>query len=512
MSPVSVVEQAIATIRRWREMAQLPPKKLFQRWLNANADDACALLATIYQKKQNMTALEARAKALAFVAENSDEKNAAYAWRLFISDAKIVELLLAVDTPDSKFLARAIQKQNLASCVKTARQRTIALTETHLVEHATSALQPRKIPTETRDVLGYLAAFTQSQSNPDAYVHSQFLEVLAYSTHMALSNARTMRGAGALRCLSVDGSATYVGDATRDLTAKDVSEYLLAWRSVEWGQKPSAEDVRARIAQKYEELQAQNLQRADAALAESSVAETIDPTSSIVLHNIIEMAQNEWFLAASDEAHARKRKSTYSSSSRLSAKKVCTASERANRLLPTLDAAYLKDFWREPTGSERACFSDSSCYCMAAASSQPHLDERRRTNVGFICRELLMPNELNVFCDTGKLPAARAMCFFCELYVIETQHEMLMKRNERGLRTLNRFKMQVGVGGFDQRCMLPQEIGGQKTGIVGHVLRLQVQDFGYAVVTREGTGEEVSCMYARSQLDFRLPSPKQTVT
>jgi hypothetical protein len=89
-------------------------------------------------------------------------------------------------------------------------------------------------------------------------------------------------------------------------------------------------------------------------------------------------------------------------------------------------------FLREPLGSpefnERPCSNDYNCICSVLASSLRNVYEADRTKGGFVCREFLLPSQLETVRLNGSksLPEKRQFCYLCHLY--QTSHQFFARR------------------------------------------------------------------------------------
>jgi len=183
---------------------------------------------------------------------------------------------------------------------------------------------------------------------------------------------------------------------------------------------------------------------------------------------------------------------------------------RAARRMPVLGAEYLADFMRKGLGEEhgeRDCRNGTSCYCATKSSPYPFVDEGRRRGKSFVCRELLMPAELNAWKVSHELPQRRSFCVFCEMKIVEDEYNRCMSECVTPIKPLHRWAVRIGPGHYNPSCMLQIAVADRWTGIVRPFLRFNANNYTYGE-TRVGA-VTLPCMRQTDRLDFRLTSNRR---
>lgn len=113
---------------------------------------------------------------------------------------------------------------------------------------------------------------------------------------------------------------------------------------------------------------------------------------------------------------------------------VAAALKASEMNLETITRNYAADYMREPLGEkygERPCANELMCICVQMASSLRGESESDRTKGGFVCREFLLPSQVDSIHLHGHraLPAKRQFCYLCHLY--QTSHQYLRRRESQ---------------------------------------------------------------------------------
>jgi len=301
-------------------------------------------------------------------------------------------------------------------------------------------------------------------------------------------------------CFAGENSFGELGSASPG----SVLSYLRHWLDYVSEEDPvDRVDVDAAVARRFadREEMAIKAQLTDEDLAMSG---DVNPLHSLLLRKVLAVANSDWFNDLSEKEHSRKRKAISQGGKKAKKLKARLVAES----LPELGVDYLRDFWRAPVGSERQCRNGTLCWCMHAPAKYPCTSDKRRNRPGFVCREMLLPRQNDVFLNSKRLPDVHYFCFFCELFVIATKQQTYVRKHEVPVGFLNRFTVKVGPGAFPPSSMLDTEIDGHFAGVAGSLLKLQVHDFEQGLMTVPGSREPVPCMRASSQLDFRPRSDK----
>lgn len=125
--------------------------------------------------------------------------------------------------------------------------------------------------------------------------------------------------------------------------------------------------------------------------------------------------------------------------------------------LPQVSLDYHCKFMAQPDPNDhhqRLCINNESCLCYTARTLGTHINARN--NMGFICREFLLPEQLERVQVHGELPKKRRMCIVCYMFHITL---MVNKAKDRGIaavRLLNDHTVTVNCeGGYRREDMLP---------------------------------------------------------
>lgn len=440
-------------------------------------------------------------------------RKAAHFWETFISDPKLVDMIRDCDQSESArsliahYTRREIEHTSIS--VDQRRERTV---KRALYEEAASgnaialcAQVGEETVLPNQLAIRHLRAYVQSQSDPDSEVHGRIVEAIRSSLSRSLiaHEAIVKRGVPD----ELFGGAMCLGEMETPKPAAFIG-YLRHWRELADERTPGPAELATAVAMRYAKREQSAIETTLATLpADNALTGNVDPLQSELLRTVLSVADTEWFRRVSDECHAKKRRAADGAPPRKRARiDGAQMALRAARSLPELDVAYLRNYWRAPVDNERPCYNGGNCFCTVVSTRYPAVAGKRRSRPGFVCREMLLPLEQATFLDTGRHPAGHHFCFFCELYIVACSQQEYVRRAERPVSILNRFTVKTGVGGFDPRCMLPEKINNQFSGVAGSVLRVQAHDFEFAQATC-GT-QTVPCLRAKSQLDFRPRSAK----
>ena len=98
--------------------------------------------------------------------------------------------------------------------------------------------------------------------------------------------------------------------------------------------------------------------------------------------------------------------------------------------LEICDFAYCAKFLREPENSfERPCRNEKRCIYKILASRSPVGIEDDCPEDGFVCKEFLLPSQLEIFEKTKRLPTERRLCLGCNRF--STYHWYLYYQQKR---------------------------------------------------------------------------------
>jgi len=128
----------------------------------------------------------------------------------------------------------------------------------------------------------------------------------------------------------------------------------------------------------------------------------------------------------------------------------------AEMQLETVTREYVcSQFLRAPLPTvkydERPCANEEGCICSRLASSLRYVYQADRTKGGFVCREFLLPSQLEAYRLRGAaaLPKERQFCYLCHLYQTTYEFERRSKSQTGGERfsILQKFKVVVDKPG-----------------------------------------------------------------
>lgn len=352
--------------------------------------------------------------------------------------------------------------------------------------------------------------------------------------------------------------------AADDIAPATVVCYLAEW------QKCLAEsriDVDNAVALRYRQFDAESVQASMAELGlsreqvEANFAHGLDPDNSEIMKRIMWSANNDWFRATDAQAdekyhhaeraekiarRAKKRAkkadssdsattTTGNSQSRTRAEleasdddavknadpndafsieaqfKEMALLSRAARRLPVIPSDYFPQFMRRGLGKdhgERDCRNGEDCYCANKNSIYPYVSDAKRRGKDFICREFLLPDELDAWKVKRDLPTVAHFCVFCEMFMIAIEYDRYIRDRRVPIKLLHRWAVSIGPGQFNASCMLPVSHEDRWTGIVRPFPR--ISPYNYVASETLVGNIRVPCMRPTDQLDFRLGSARRT--
>jgi len=183
---------------------------------------------------------------------------------------------------------------------------------------------------------------------------------------------------------------------------------------------------------------------------------------------------------------------------------------RAARRMPIIDFDYFPQFMRKGLGEElgeRDCRNGESCYCAVKSANYPYVEDAKRRGRGFVCREFLLPSELDQWRVRHELPQRRSFCVFCEMFMITIEFDRLVKERVTPVKILHRWAVRIGPGQFNADCMLPVRHEDRWSGIVRPFPRMSASHY---VFGKTEVGDiPLPCMRPTDRLDFRLTSSKR---
>jgi len=183
---------------------------------------------------------------------------------------------------------------------------------------------------------------------------------------------------------------------------------------------------------------------------------------------------------------------------------------RAARRMPIIEADYFPQFMRKGLGAEmgeRDCRNGDNCYCAVKSAIYPFVEDGRRRGKDFVCREFLLPAELDEWKVKRQLPTRRGLCVFCEMFMISIEYSRLVRDRVTPLKILHRWAVRIGPGQFNAACMLPVAHEDRWTGVVRPFPRMNANNYVYG---ETDVGKvRLPCMRPTDRLDFRLTSNKR---
>ena len=183
---------------------------------------------------------------------------------------------------------------------------------------------------------------------------------------------------------------------------------------------------------------------------------------------------------------------------------------RVARRLPVIEFDYFPDFMRKGLGEElgeRDCRNGESCYCAIKSANYPYVEDVKRRGRGFVCREFLLPSELDAWRVKRELPSRRSFCVFCEMFMITMEFDRMTKERVTPIKVLHRWAVRIGPRQFNADCMLPVRHEDRWTGIVRPFPRMSANNY---VFGKTQVGDvPLPCMRPTDRLDFRLTSNKR---
>lgn len=169
-------------------------------------------------------------------------------------------------------------------------------------------------------------------------------------------------------------------------------------------------------------------------------------------------------------------------------------------------------FMREPREKkygERPCANDVKCVCTELGSSYRHAYDSSRNRGGFVCREFLLPSQLELYRTKGTLPKLRQFCYLCHIY--QTTFRFLTRKEAQtgGERLHIEQKFQTI---FDKPgeysvayCNLATILNHRAYGIVAPFPKFNAANYQYALCAEVGDNGEMQrlrCVVETTDVNF----------
>jgi hypothetical protein len=143
--------------------------------------------------------------------------------------------------------------------------------------------------------------------------------------------------------------------------------------------------------------------------------------------------------------------------------------------LPRCSKSYYSKFEAEPRGlefHERPCVLGEGCIHMLLPILHPECAEESDSQERFICREFLLPDELELKEKEGKLPAVQKLCLADNLLQTTFLKYLLDKENIEPVTIIHDHETEIEAPGEFSRenCIYPT-VGKNLRGIVGPILK-----------------------------------------
>lgn len=188
--------------------------------------------------------------------------------------------------------------------------------------------------------------------------------------------------------------------------------------------------------------------------------------------------------------------------------------------LEVCSRAYCAKFFREALGEkvgERPCRRARMCVFKLMAARYPDSASRAATDEGFVCREFLLPSQVETFAKSHDLPADRRMCLGCNRLFTNFYYHYYRSRDREP-----HFLLQDHTVLIDSpeeyasvHCIYPNPDQGKWTGIVRPFVRFAWEAFAFCPFNiKMGTSDDVQVLKGarEMQLDFRPASAAERRT
>ncbi len=175
--------------------------------------------------------------------------------------------------------------------------------------------------------------------------------------------------------------------------------------------------------------------------------------------------------------------------------------------------AYCEDFLREPKDKEgkygeRFCKRGEYCICYLMATRYPDPIENVKPQDGFICREFLLPSELENWKKSKFLPEQEQLCLVCNRLFTTFWYYLYRWKNEEPVEIIqNHFYLIDEDGEYDLSCCIyPNPTDDTWTGIVRPFIKFRKNSYVYTKCDLKGEKTQkiltLKCV-KETHMDFR---------
>lgn len=148
--------------------------------------------------------------------------------------------------------------------------------------------------------------------------------------------------------------------------------------------------------------------------------------------------------------------------------------------------AYCQDFLREAkSNAERHCRRRKKCIFMLLATRYPDSIEDTKTEDGFVCREFLLPDQLEAYkIDPTALPNEEQLCLGCNRLMTTFWYYNYLSKNEEPAELLQDHYNPIGQeGGYPSEYFIyPNPTESKFTGISRPIIKFSKNTYVYAKI------------------------------